>query len=408
MQKRYAAIQEAVNQLNTMRFKDEDGYVKYRGLGFDLWYTSLIVNMGIDSDIPKEYVKKRLLKKLFDPSVVTLTPAFTYEKMEEIAGEYRQSSLRKFKLNTDIQLPAAFYYQTIKILDNIIKFGGASDPAYYKRTIDNHILEKLPPPDSNFRRVRVYVFARGEEEAFQKALTTLNVFRALFNLFVSYRSITILESEPSYKPQCYVCNGPYYFLKQVVGESVTKVYFQSEFWSEVRNLNNIADRLSDPTKLRSFFGKARSGVGQVKEMPYVLDRYITALDSRSYDDAFLRLWSVLELVTNTSGAGFSHKVTVKRASAIYKDRKKVEYLLGSMRYIRNQLVHENIPQDISSLIMGQLKNTVEDHIHKLLGNIFKVTRLEEYGKFLDLASTGDDLEQKKGWMELILNAKLNN
>jgi len=60
-----------------------------------------------------------------------------------------------------------------------------------------------------------------------------------------------------------------------------------------------------------------------------------------------------------------------------------------MRYIRNQLVHENLSHDISSLIMGQLKNTVEDHIRKLLGNICKLASLEDYGKFLDMASRGD-------------------
>ena len=405
LQKKYAAIQEAVNELNTMRFKDIDGCVKYRGLGFDLWYTSLIVNMEINRDIPKEYVKKRLVKKLSDPSVSTLTPAYIYEKTEEIVTEYQQFRRRKFVLATDIQLPSEFPYKRISILDNIIKFGGASDPEYYQRTIDHHILEKLPPPDSNFRRVRAYITARGEEEAFQNGLNTLNVFRALFNLFISNQSVTILESELSFKPQCYACNGPYYFLEQVDGESDTKIYFQSEFRSEVRKLNNIATKLSDPSKLRSFFRKAKRSVGQVEEMSYILDRYITVLDSRSYDDAFLRLWSVLELVTNTSGAGFSHEKTVKRASAIYQDRKKAEYLLNSMKYIRNQFVHNNLSQDISSLIMGQLKNTVENHILELLGSIVNVTRLEDYGKFLDLASTGDDLEQKKRWLQLIMKRR---
>src|SRR5690606_41821336 len=108
LQKKYAAIQEAVNELNIMRFKDIDGCVKYRGLGFNLWYTSLVVNMKIDRNITTEYVKKRLIQKLSDPLVGTLTPAYIYEKEDGIASVYKEFRRRKFVQATHVQLPTEY------------------------------------------------------------------------------------------------------------------------------------------------------------------------------------------------------------------------------------------------------------------------------------------------------------
>ena len=66
-------------------------------------------------------------------------------------------------------------------------------------------------------------------------------------------------------------------------------------------------------------------------------RYTRSLDERILPTAFIKLWGVLELLTDTVGA--SYEATIKRTAFIFKERDYHFQVLQHLRKYRNSSVH---------------------------------------------------------------------
>jgi len=128
------------------------------------------------------------------------------------------------------------------------------------------------------------------------------------------------------------------------------------------------------------------------EIEKLLIRYVEAFDLLAWEDSFIRLWAILEKLTDTSHLPYGK--TIKRASGIFERAEYHKKILLNLRDFRNALIHEGRQAtDIESLLF-QVKRYVEWTFfwHFYQGGKFK--SIEESGKTMALLGDKKELGQK--------------
>lgn len=121
-------------------------------------------------------------------------------------------------------------------------------------------------------------------------------------------------------------------------------------------------------------------------------RYSRALDERVWQTAYLKLWSVLELLTNSQHE--SYKVLINRTSFIFLDRQFHRQVLNQLREYRNKYVHTDAENADIEIYMYQLKRYVEKMLGFHLGNTTRFESMEEVTKFLNLPYEKNTIESR--------------
>ncbi|PJF38667.1 MAG: hypothetical protein CUN55_16620, partial [Phototrophicales bacterium] len=135
----------------------------------------------------------------------------------------------------------------------------------------------------------------------------------------------------------------------------------------------------------------------IRNLNYSLDmknlilRYTEALDQSNLNDCVLRLWGIIERITDTIGSNYDE--TTKRMSWVFKDRKLVREMLQAIRVRRNQHVHSGRSAHDRDQVAYLAKYLLDPHILILLRNDFKVSSLEEYARVLALPENYDILRE---------------
>jgi hypothetical protein len=120
--------------------------------------------------------------------------------------------------------------------------------------------------------------------------------------------------------------------------------------------------------------------------------YVRALDEWNWNDAFIRLWGVLEFLTHSVGE--NHKVTTKKASYLDLDREYSKQILLQLRYYRNNNVHSGLESNDIETFMYQLKRFVEGLIKFHIFNPFRFQSLTDAAEFMNLPDDKDQIDEK--------------
>ena len=138
-------------------------------------------------------------------------------------------------------------------------------------------------------------------------------------------------------------------------------------------------------KIYTFENKVRKLLAKSKYseeiIPAIL-RYTRALDLINWEDAFLRLWSVLEHLTATSPKD-TYKKTIHRAAFIFGGNEWFRQVLNHLRDYRNRAVHAGSENHEIETYMYQLKRFVEALLEFHLFNKFNFKNLKDVSTFLD-------------------------
>ena len=159
--------------------------------------------------------------------------------------------------------------------------------------------------------------------------------------------------------------------------------------------HDIAKNLSE---LYKFEKKVRRSLNQLKyreKVEWAFREYARALDNHRWSTAFLALWSVLEVLTHSGGDNY--KVTIRRASFIFKDADLHREVLNHLRESRNDFVHSNEYSDDIEIYIYQLKRYVEALLRFHLGLGKSFASIQEVAEFLDLPTENKALS-KRLWL----------
>jgi hypothetical protein len=205
--------------------------------------------------------------------------------------------------------------------------------------------------------------------------------RSLWNLHLHHRRQKVLGG-PHNVAHNDIQYGPFHTLHYPDGKPATEI-----FWREVPYANpapayNITPRLQP---IRATEAWVRSSIRRSKLGSFLVEwliKYCRALDDPDLDGSFLKLWSVLELVTNTGFGG--HKTTVRRAAFLFEDNAHHRAVLDYLRHCRNQMVHRSETAGEGEHLLNELRTYVEGLLVYLLNHPRLLNSLEEVAAFLDL------------------------
>lgn len=186
----------------------------------------------------------------------------------------------------------------------------------------------------------------------------------------------------SRRPLGVVHIGPFHTLHFPSGKPVDDLYwYEPDYPREV-----VA--FAQPNDWEKLEQHRRRSVGQLRRSPFrpelraLIIRYAFALSRPNPDDAFLKLWSILETITNTAGSAYDK--TIDRASWLFADRDIVKDVLSYVRRYRNRYVHAARSDDSNETVAWFTKALIDPHLLRLLNNDFQCSSIQEYSQVLSL------------------------
>lgn len=310
-------------------------------------------------------------------------------------SDYLSRRPNRYVMVTEVSIDRFETLPSFRINDVTISF-----PLQLSKNIVRHraaIVEKARhslhvKPPKNYRWVRASLLAKNDSGAAGKALDAVELLLGIWNLFFNLGTGFRYTFSGPRKPVNTIMLGPLHTVHIPSG-----VLEHKRWWYQPNYCSAVAPKHFGPRieELRRFTDTKRR---QLKKVPYGghIERFIRlynrALEETDWSTSFVRLWQVLEAATITS-KNENHKVTARRASAVYRDYNQHGAILDQLRSLRNVLVHEtDEPSTIESNLF-LLKNYVENllifHLHE--GRRF--SSLKESAQILDLL-VRDDLEKR--------------
>ena len=323
---------------------------------------------------------KRLLKE-----ISILEKIFINQKEEHYVLATSLSIRRNINIKYDI--------------DSVIITITPSLPPIYKKNRDNlhlqphvkYMIEKVP---LDYSSARVIVKARSTDEGGETALRNLDLIRGIWNLSLNRLTTLSISFGGKRKPINKILLGPFHTLHERNGNLKT-----DNFWYEpdFKLLDPYSfDKKEEIENLISFTKIVRNKINKCLYKEIIKEgiiRYTRALDYTDYEIAFLKLWSTLELLTNTVKE--SYDKTIKRVAFLFSDYDFHSQILNHLRDFRNKTIHaDSSGNPDTQTYLYQLKNYVERLIIYHLTNRMKFQKLSEAANFLDLSPNIELLKEK--------------
>lgn len=236
--------------------------------------------------------------------------------------------------------------------------------------------------------VCIRVTAKSAHEAGNQALDAVDLIRGIWNLFTNLAWRRTFGGRKT--PINQFMLGAVHTLHKIDGSLV-----QDMFWYEPHHFSGKGQATTSKAGLKKIATAFRK---KLSRLPYRLDietailRYTRALDTDDHDASFVKLWSVLEFLTDTGLA--SYDKTVKRASYMMKDGAYHRLVLQHLRQHRNRSVHGGQSGETEETEIYQLKRYVEYLIRFHVGNGFGFNTLSGACEFMDLPADADVLKKR--------------
>lgn len=169
-------------------------------------------------------------------------------------------------------------------------------------------------------------------------------------------------------------------------------------WWYEPNYFRPAHPLADKSKVDRMLAFTIELRSRLRTLAYTTDlqsallRYGRALDSRDLNDAFLRLWGLLEFLTATTSAPYT--VTARRAAFLFAERDYAFQVLSHLANYRNRFVHAGSETEEIESLLYLLKRHVEALLIFHAGNRIGFASIAEAGEFLDMPSDKTALAER--------------
>ena len=234
----------------------------------------------------------------------------------------------------------------------------------------------------------------------------VDIVRGLWNLFATRGSQKITLSGVRYEGLGVIYTGVVQTLHNVDGSNVADTFWYDPDIPPIHKLfpeSPVEKTWLHVERWRCWAQRQLASVPYAKEYRSVIAVYARALDHTNLDLACLQLWAILETITGTVGK--SYDATISRTLWDYSDRDTSKHLLDFLRLRRNQYVHASVSVGDRQYAAYLLKDFVDHHLIRLLRNDYKVKSFHEYGDFLDLPSSLDNLKSRRDRLKLAVRLK---
>lgn len=374
----------------------EDGSVTFEGWDFRLYGTLLYSMLDFSEEIPEidaRNITRKSIRKAGEKGEISKNSLLKEIKILE--NKYHKQPVERFALATSLSVGQMTQIRRINIGRTQIIIGGQLPRRFIReaakiRKEASQIL--YAPPPRHYSALRAHVSAKSHNEAVNKALDAIDLIRGIWNLYENKKHSTRISVGGIPKPVNKIILGPFHTLHYPNG----KLAATSTWWYEPSYLGAV--QLHRIVEIGSFFeylNNVRSLLDKShykSELEKAIIRYSRSLDERDWNNAFLRLWGVLELLTDTIKQ--SYDSTIKRTAFLYQDYEFYLQILKHLRYFRNLSVHSDAENPEIESDLFQLKNFVEDLLYFHLANSRRFKSMEEAGRFLSLPRNKNALKSR--------------
>lgn len=381
----------------------QDGRVSFDGFGFTEYIVVLNSMVSLNADIT-EFEKNKIVREA----------AFSLAKKEKISSDgllkeievlekkYLKQKPQKFILVSTLSINRFCKLKRILLNGATITFH-SSLPKTFTEEIEN----KIKKPASytiageypkNYIFVKTSVKAKSYSQASSIAIDSIDIIRGIWNLFYNRKQFRISSGRRD--PVNNISFGPLHTIHFPNGKLATETWlYETGYMGPLKafDLKNKKEELYEfQNKVRKLLNKYKFK----KQIEVALRKYTQALDVRDWESSYVRLWGLLEYLTNTN-ENESHKDTVKRTSFFFKERAYAKQVLNHLRDHRNRSVHTGVSNQNIEALLYQLKNFVEVVLEHQIANKFKFSSRDELTQFMNLP---DDVAELKRRRKIISNA----
>jgi len=324
----------------------------------------------------------------------TVTANALLEDVNRLEKRYSARPLKRYVMVTSLSLwrfaslPRCRFGSTVIIFEH-------EAPAPYRETameLAEHARRYLvADPPADYLSARVHVSARAEFQAAEVALEALNLARGVWNWHYNVQRLA-RESGGERLPVNQIVLGPVHTLHHPGGELATNTWWYETGYCGPVPVYNPS---SEVQRIYRFLASVRNRLARCRypgTMRQAIVRYASALDLQDWDAAFLKLWSVLELLTD-SGRKASD-VTIRRTAFVYRDREYALQILKHLRDHRNRFVHADQTDGRIETCLYQMKNSVEALLSFHLRSKYRFESIQEAAEFLDLPANRKVMESR--------------
>jgi hypothetical protein len=387
-------LDEVANRLEAAKDRSVPGKAAF--FGFE--HSELVIVLGgmieFAPAIPELERQKILSKATFEAGAKgKITPTLLLQSCHKQEAEYLRRPLTAFRLLTGVSLASVHKLPSIRIASSTIIFNPKAQVARQHRArLYNHAKLSLGfDLPTQYMDVSVTVKARSPFEGAQRALDAIDLARATWNLALN-RGKDWRTSSGRPRPVNDILLCPFHTMHNEDGSLAT------ESWWYDPGYSGPAQQFTDRTKIDGLFTfstKLRKRLSQSAysdELANSLVRYVRALDSADLNDAYLRLWSLLEFLTDSTFDPY--KVAVRRAAFMFAERDySVEVLTHLMNH-RNRLVHAGTDTaEIESLVY-LLKRYVDALLMFHIGNLLKFESRASAALFMALPPSKSQIDER--------------
>jgi hypothetical protein len=385
---------EVANRLEAVK----DGSVPGKAAFFGFEHSELVIVLGgmieFAPAIPELERRKILSKATFDAGGKgKITPTLLLQSCHKQETEYLRRPLTPFRLLTGVSFAPVHKLPSIRIGSSAITFNPKAQVARQHRARlygDAKFSLGFDLP-TQYMDVSVTVKARSPFEGAQRALDAIDLARATWNLALNrVKGLRISSGRPRPVNEILLC--PFHTMHNEDGSLAT------ESWWYEPGYSGPAQQFTDRAKIDKLFTfskKLRTRVSQSAysdELANSLVRYVRALDAADLNDAFLRLWSLLEFLTDSTFDPY--KVAVRRAAFMFAERNYSVQVLNHLMQHRNRFVHAGTDTaEIESLVY-LLKRYVDALLMFHIGNSFKFESRASAALFMDLPPSKSQIDER--------------
>lgn len=375
------------------RTVDGSGRVSFEPFRFTehevLLYSMLEFADSIPEVDARRMVHQAILKTAEKGAVTANALLAAVNRLEK---DYSARPLERYVMITSLSLGQFASLRRCRFGNTIIIFEPSAPPRYQRAASHLTALARetlFADPPTDYLSTRVHVSARSEFQAAQEALETLDLARGIWNWFYNSRQLVRISGGRR-SPVNKIVLGPVHTLHRPTGKLATETWwYESGYCGPVRVHNPSVDLES----MYKFLARVRKRLAQCQYRQITEEaivRYTRALDLQDWEAAFLKLWSVLELLTDSSRE--RSEVTVRRTAFIFEDRQSALEVLKHLRDYRNRFVHADVSDSRIETCLYQLKNFIEALLSFHLRSKYRFESIEEVARFLDLPSDRLTLE----------------
>jgi hypothetical protein len=355
---------------------------------------SIILGGCIDfhSDLP-EIERKRIVTRVSHDANISrpINAESLLKQCSKLEQEYLARPTKPFRLLTEISISRTIDVPRATVGQTTVTFNPKTVKGFSERSrkfTESRGTVGFTLPD-HYMRVSALVSARTPYEAAEKALNGIDLVRASWNLSLN-RGKAWRHSGGRPTPVNDIRLSPFHTVHDSTGALATETYWYDPGFSKPASLYSDNPRFS---KLHEFAQNLRTRLTQHPYRPDIesaLLRYVRALDSADLNDAFLRLWSLLEYLTDSGHDPY--KVATRRAAFMFQDRERAQLVLTHLTQHRNRFVHAGSDSDEIESLVFLLKRHVDSLLLFHLRNSFGFTTRPEAARFMDLPPNRDEID----------------